>query len=293
MSRLERYFDRLMHQYYMVLVNAWTDSVKDAAKFAIKELVALNDNQRADETYLKDLEYNLRQKLGEDFANALDQKVKSFCELSYKVAVQEPQFSGNKDLRFTPADMRNIELIKKQQIFWLKHHYDGTVSEKLQDILTKSIENKWSRLELADELQTCFKDVIKASYSYFEGLAEHTSLRVREFGRLTNYQKLGAKYYQIVAVIDERTSDVCLALDGQVFPLKPAIKCMNAMFDVSEMNNYETAKKRLKELAPFASEKDVVYDETTGEPIGINGHHTPFPPFHWRCRTRTIMLQNE
>jgi len=278
-----------MHEYYLVLINGWTDSVKEAARYAIKELVALDDNQRADETFLRDLEYNIRQKMGDDFANALDKKVKTFCELSYKTASQEPQFINMK-IGFTPTDMRNIEMVKKQQIFWLKNHYNDAVSERLQDILSESIKNNWLKTELADELQTCFKDVIKGSDSYFEGLAEHTSLRVREFGRLTNYQKLGATQYQIVAVIDDRTSDICLALDGKIFPLDKAITCMNTMFEVGEMHNFEEAKERLKKLAPFVSEKDVVYDDETGMPIGVNGYHVPFPPFHWRCRTRTIMI---
>jgi SPP1 gp7 family putative phage head morphogenesis protein len=159
----------------------------------------------------------------------------------------------------------------------------------LSDILTQSIENKWTKSTLASELQTHFSDLIKGGKPYFEGLAEHTSLRVREFARLTNYQKCGAKYYQIVAVLDDRTSDICRALDGKIFPLNVAIDTMNAMFQVADMNDIDDAKAHLKRLAPFVSEKQIEYNDQD-EPVGIHGSHTPFPPFHWRCRTRTIMI---
>jgi len=276
-----------MDDYYAVLINTWNKSLQEASRRAITSLVKLPKHQQADERFLKSLEYNIRQELGEDFANALDEKVKIFSELTYKLSSQEKQFAGIK-FTFGPADERNIRMIKKQQVFWLKSHYSGNVSEKLSEILTQSIENKWTKLELADELKTHFKDLVKGGKPYFEGLAEHTSLRVREFARLTNYEKCGAKRYQIVAVMDERTSDICRALDGKIFEVETALETMNAMFDCPEHETVNEAKARLKKLAPFVSEKQIEYDGD--RPIGIHGLYSPFPPFHWRCRTRTIMV---
>ncbi len=278
----------MMDNYYALLINAWSDSAKESARFAIKELANLSSTQRADEQFLKGLEYVIRQKMGDEFAFALDEKVKSFMELSYRLSSEEPQFKGIK-INFNPIDVRNIEMVKKQQVFWLQNHYDSAVSSRLQDILSQSLENKWTKTELATQLQTHFSDVVKAGKPYFEGLAEHTGLRVREFGRLTNYKKVGAEYYQIVAVIDDRTSDICLALDGKIFPLEPALSAMEAMFEVSEYKDFDQAKEQLKKIAPFVKEEQIEYD-SDGNPSGVNGNHTPFPPFHWRCRTRTVMV---
>jgi len=288
MPSTERYFDKLLDEYYSVLINTWSESVKEASRKAIKTLIDLPPGQQADEKFLKNLEYVIRQELGEDFAHALDEKIKTFTEVTYRLSAQEQQFKNIK-FSFTPQDYKNIEMIKKQQVFWLKEHYNTSVSNTLSDILTQSIENKWSKTELSSELQTHFKDIVKGGKPYFEGLAEHTSLRVREFARLTNYQKCGATHYQIVAVIDSRTSDICRALDGKIYPLAPALKTMNEMLDISENSDIEDAKERLKELAPFANAKMVEYD-VEKNPIKINGEHVPFPPFHWRCRSRTIMI---
>jgi len=288
MTTTEKYFDKLMDEYYSVLINSWSDSVKEASRVAIKTITDLKPHQKADEKFLKDLEIVIRQQLGEDFAHALDTKVKTFSEVTYRLSGQEAQFKNVK-FSFTPTDYKNIEMIKKQQVFWLANHYDGKISDRLAEILTQSIESKWTKVELAQELQFHFKDLVKKGMPYFEGLAEHTSLRVREFARLNNYAKLGAVKYQIVAVMDDRTSDICRALNGKVFEVKLALETMNAMFDTPEFTTIEEAKSRLKKLAPFISDDQIEYDKDN-VPIGINGEHSIFPPFHWRCRSRTIMI---
>jgi len=288
-DRIEKYFDKLLYEYQMALINTWDDSVKKSLQFAIKSLVNIKDEQRQDENYVKSIEYLIREKLGNDFATAVDSKTRVFTEISYKLSSEESQFKGTR-ISFGPIDARNIELCKAQQVFWLKNHYSGAISDRLQEILQNSVDQKMSSKELGRELRAEFGDMIKQGASYFEGLAEHTGLRVREFGRLTNYKKLGATHYQIVAIIDDRTSDICRALDGKVFPLEPALKSMKAMFTVND-GDYtpDEAKERLKEIAPFIKDSQVDYD-ATGKPIGIMGNHIGFPPFHWRCRTRTIML---
>jgi SPP1 gp7 family putative phage head morphogenesis protein len=277
-----------MNDYYEVLINAWDDKVKESARYAITELAKTGKDKRVDKEFLSGLDFMIRTKLGHDFAVLLDEPVKTFCDLSYKLSSEEDQFIGMK-ISFTPMDQQNIEMIKSQQVFWLKNHYDSAVSKKMQDVLNQAFENNLTNEELADNLQDEFKDIMKAGRPYFEGLAEHTGLRIREFGRLKNYEKIGATHYKIVAVMDERTSDICRALDGKIFPLQPALKTMEAMFKIQENYSFEEAKDHLKELAPFVRE-DQIETDSQGNPIGVRGSHTPFPPFHWRCRTRTVVI---
>jgi SPP1 gp7 family putative phage head morphogenesis protein len=287
MSKFERYFDTLLHEYYMVLINAWDESVKRAARNAIDKLIALGKNERVNDTIVKDMEFVIRQELGPAFAAALDSKVKTFSEICYKLSAQEPQFKDFK-LRFGPSDERAVQMIKRQNVFWLKKHFDGNISERLQEILQSSVERGLTTRQLASELRTEFGSLVKGSQSYFEGLAEHTGLRVREFSRLTNYKRLGATHYQIVAVIDDRTSDICRALDGKIYPLDKALGMMEKMFEVNENWSAEDAKAHLREVAPFVR-ADQIERDSDNQPI-IVGEHVGFPPFHWRCRTRTIMI---
>jgi hypothetical protein len=118
-----------MDDYYMVLINAWSSSVKGASLTAIKMLSDLKPDQRIDTKYLQSLEYVIKQQLGEDFANALDSKIKTFSELSYRLSSQENQFKNFK-ITFTPTDYKNIEMVKQHQVFWLRGHYNGSVADR-------------------------------------------------------------------------------------------------------------------------------------------------------------------
>lgn len=288
MTKLESYYDKLMNDYYDVLINAWDEKVKESARYAITELSKTGKDKRVDKTFLEGVDYMIRSKLGHEFAVLLDEPVKTFCDLSYKISSEEEQFKGMK-ISFSPVDQRNVDMIKNQQIFWLKNHYDSSVSKRMENVLSEAINNNHTNEELADNLQNEFKEVMKGSRPYFEGLAEHTGLRIREFGRLKNYEKIGATHYKIVAVMDERTSNICRALNGKIFPLQPALKTMDAMFKIQDNMDFEDAKEHLKELAPFVREDQIEMD-SQGKPVGVRGNHTPFPPFHWRCRTRTVVI---
>jgi SPP1 gp7 family putative phage head morphogenesis protein len=246
-------------------------------------------NARLDESQVRAIERVIANNLGENFANSVYPETRKFTEISYKLSAQENQFR-NARISFGPIDVQNIETAKSNGVFWIKSHYDTAISDKLADIINTNISENNSSTQLANELKTEFSSISKQSDSYFQGLAEHTGLRVREFGRLHNYHRLGATHYQIVAVIDDRTSDICLALDGKIFPLEPALKSIDAMMRVQEeTSDPDEAKERLKEIAPFIRDDQIEYNDA-GIPYGISGEHVGFPPFHWRCRSRTIML---
>ena len=54
---------------------------------------------------------------------------------------------------------------------------------------------------LADTLKDQFNDLANRSSNYWQRLAEHTALRIREFGRLQGYKKAKARYYKLVKTV--------------------------------------------------------------------------------------------
>ena len=127
---------------------------------------------------------------------------------------------------------------------------------------------------------------------YWQGLAEHTALRIREFGRLQGYKKAKARYYKLVVILDDRTSDICRALAAQdkVYPLNDALEVMdNLMALDTKSNSLDEARDYIKALAPWIKDDQIEYDSEMN-PVGVSGAHTPFPPFHWKCRTVTIIM---
>jgi len=80
-----------------------------------------------------------------------------------------------------------------------------------------------------------------------------------------------------------------LAAQDKTYPLNDAIEVMdNLMALDTKSNSLDDAREYIKALAPWVSNDQIVYN-SSDEPIGVSGSHTPFPPFHWKCRTSTVV----
>ncbi len=123
-------------------------------------------------------------------------------------------------------DQHISSTIQKQQLFWIGNHFEDDIRQNFADTLSKAIEQGYTKEMLADTLKDQFNDLANRSSNYWQGLAEHTALRIREFGRLQGYKKAKAKYYKLVVILDDRTSDICRALAAQdkIYPLNDAHK---------------------------------------------------------------------
>jgi hypothetical protein len=140
---------------------------------------------------------------------------------------------------------------------------------------------------------SAWSNYAKVLSNYWQGLAEHTALRIREFGRLQGYKKANARYYKLVVILDDRTSDICRALAAQdkLYPLNDALEVMdNLMALDTKSNSLDDAQEYIKALAPWIKDDQIEYDSEMN-PVGVSGAHTPFPPFHWKCRTTSSILQ--
>lgn len=108
---------------------------------------------------------------------------------------------------------------------------------------------------------------------------------------LEGCKKTKAKYYKLVVILDERTSDKCRALAAQdrVYPLNDAIEVMdNLMALDTKSNSLDDARDYIKDLVPCIKDDQIEFDSEMN-PVGVSGAHTPFPPFHWKCRTTTVV----
>ncbi|MDD2300466.1 MAG: hypothetical protein PHU69_12625 [Fermentimonas sp.] len=56
----------------------------------------------------------------------------------------------------------------------------------------------------------------------------------------------------------------------------------------NKSNSLDDARDYIKALAPWINDDQIEYDSDMN-PVGVSGAHTPFPPFHWKCRTVTII----
>ena len=162
--------------------------------------------------------------------------------------------------------------------------------QNFADTLSKAIEQGYTKEMLADTLKDQFNDLANRSSHYWQGLAEHATLRIREFGRLQGYKKAN-RYYKLVVILDDRTSDICKGISCLRWglSLNDAIEVMdNLMALDTKSNSLDDARNTSKHSHPGSRRSDE-YDSEMN-PVGVSGAHTPFPPFHWKCRTTTQIL---
>jgi hypothetical protein len=288
-------YDDLMFQYYQVLNNTWKDSVRAASKQAIDMLIATKQTQNITKQTIDELIDVVNLQLGDEFAMQVRQQTQTYFETSYKYGLNDAQKEVPSKIGiglYGVKDKQIASRFAKQHTFWIGEHFNADLANKFSDSIYKAIDQGYTINKLTDVLSSQFQDLGKKGRHYWQGLAEHSSLRVREFGRLEGYSKAGARGYRLRNPMDDRTSDICRALVSQnkVYPLNDALQVRDDLMDIElKENNLDKARQQIKAIAPWVSDKDVVYNNNE-EPIGVSGSHTPFPPFHWKCRTETEMV---
>jgi len=286
------YYDKLMLEYYRVLNNAWKTEIKDAARLAIQMMSDMPRAEKINKNAIDKLMSIINTQLGDDFAALVNEPTKAIIDRCVRLGLRDTQVQAptKTSIGLWGIDDQHLSsTIQKQQLFWIGNHFDADIRQNFADVLSTAIEQGYTKEMLADTLKQQFGDIADKSSHYWQGLAEHTALRIREFGRLQGYKKAKAKYYKLVVILDDRTSYICRALAAQdkVYPLNDALEVMdNLMALNTKSNSLDDAREYIKALAPWIKDVQIEYDSEMN-PIGVSGAHTPFPPFHWKCRTTT------
>ncbi len=288
------YYDNLMLEYYRVLNNAWKTEIKDAARLAIQMLSDMPRAEKLNQNSIDKLMNIINTQLGDDFAALVNEPTKAIIDRCVRLGLKDVQVQAPIKTSiglWGIEDQHLSSTIQKQQLFWIGNHFEADIRQNFADTLTKAIEQGYTKEMLADTLKDQFNDLANRSSHYWQGLAEHTALRIREFGRLQGYKKAKARYYKLIVILDDRTSDICRALAAQdrVYHLNEALDVMdNLMALDTKSNSLDDARAYIKAIAPWIKDDQIEYDSDMN-PVGVSGAHTPFPAFHWKCRTSTTI----
>lgn len=181
---------------------------------------------------------------------------------------------AGKRLKFAlgPPDYRALDLIGRQNYFWLMEHYGQDVQQGFEGLLNQAYADGWSRDRLAEALRAHFADLKPASRAYFDGLADHSVRKLREIGRVAGYQRAGITHVKVKAILDRRTSDVCRAMNGRIVPVATLAAQRERILNAN-------GKEELKQAQPWL--KDFAAASELPDRYGL-------PPYHYRCRTVTV-----
>jgi len=128
----------------------------------------------------------------------------------------------------------------------------------------------------------------KSITSYFEGLSATTITRARAFSNLN--LMVGARITQLrwSSIVDNRTSTICLQMDGRVFPIELAQSQMQDILKQKNSQDIVENFKWRKDLSEFNLSRGQKLNSNDAANLLARNGVPIVPPAHFRCRSEIV-----
>lgn len=262
-----------------------------AAAFALADKAMKKWDDDVSASYAQSLEdvYKLARRAAHNKATG-----KSKASLQYRVpsivvakaAPKSGKASNSVKLAFDVRDDRAIDKLGKQELWWIGDTYEKvapTIRDAVEPKVIAGLSRKIGGELVAAAVKERLSDFrIPDGYNgsaerYFEGLAANAVTAARVGGQMGSFIRLGVTSYELVNPMDERTSDICAELNGQVFQVDDAADQMDKLGKAQTPEQYKAIKPWLSPGSISA-----LLARGTG---ALSKAGQMFPPFHFRCRT--------
>ena len=221
-----------------------------------------------------------------------------------------PKISGS----FSQRDYQAIEQIGSQGGFWIRDSagkISEQVSNKGRDIIQDGLKNGQGRDEIAKSLTDKLPEMWGAmGFNYARVVAANAVSRARSYSEVASYASVGITYLEVVAMLDERTTDICRTLDGSIIEVQPALEHQRQIAGLKNPEDVRTVAPFLREKTDKATgEKHINIGQTRFATISRSGKGkvddrgsfsrnvgnkamigkgVSMPPFHHNCRSMTV-----
>jgi hypothetical protein len=286
-------YDRLMAKLYSILLNTSKKQIKAATKDAMLELSALPKADKIDDDFIEGVIKNTNNLLGPMLQDKLSADVRELNKTLYiytqnDVAKQIGASIGT----YGNKQKVTVETLSKQNLFWIGKHYGPEIDNKLKPKLIDAMNEGWTNKQLADELLGMFNN-LNRNPKYWEGFAENAMTRTKSIASVEAFEKHQIETAQIVAIMDERTTEICQELNGRIISVEKMIEVKNKLLDVqTDGKSSDEVRAEFENIVPFWKDAEDIKGQSTAQ---IQKEHTGIglPPYHWRCRTEVIAYIEE
>ena len=210
-------------------------------------------------------------------------------------------------------DVRAVQRVAAQQGWWVRDRL-GQRSDLLtrqgREVVRRGLADGLGRDEIGQRLRAALPDMWdKQGANYARLNAGMAMARARSYSELTSYEDAGIEMFEIVAVIDEATTDICRSLDGQFISVGKARGHADAQMAIAQPEDIGQVAPLCRSVHRDGGQ----YIETAnGDTIaqvlrsgygnvddrGANAYHrigdqiadagVGMPPYHMQCRTTTV-----
>jgi hypothetical protein len=254
--------------------NAWTAKALRA--------VDLNIGVGDAVTFLNRMDASLKDPLTKEQWDVVRGRLRSI----YKISQREIASNLKKPIEYTVADEKIVSNVLNAMRLFVNNLYRDRVSNVFRKVIA---ENGLSR----DRLLAVVKATKKSSANDDPNLAmlqivAVTAHQVRTFARLAAMKQVGVITYRLVNPDDERTTEICQHLNGQVFNVDLGLiyadrlgraTTTDQLREVQPVIPPQELEVALQGLAPGSVDAANVLDVLGGV----------VPPFHPFCRTDVVI----
>lgn len=195
---------------------------------------------------------------------------------------------GRGGVDFALRDQQAIQALSDLSINAASRYFPEQLRPKVAEVVSKVVlKDGLSTADAAKQLQAEISgalgagmeigDVVAPQFAtnpeaYFRILAGQSATLANSVGRILSMDQAGVEKFEIAAVIDRRTSQICRSLNGKVIGIGEAVSTVDRLLEFKGTRQVET-------LLPF----------TKGESAPAWASSIGFPPYHHgACRTQVI-----
>lgn len=253
---------------------------------AARKLAELGDNPpkdwKAQATAIVDeLERTIAEDYEEKIGPAERQAYARYLAAAYKLGKAETLTPMGWSVAFDLEDQDALHGMTNSGLWWIGKAYGPQVptAKILAEVERITMRSGLGREEAGQALEAALGSSFKRGPSYWTGLAATVATRSRTFGALSGLQAAGATTYEFVNPIDERTSEVCRALDGQKFTIRGGVELRDRLLNAKDPEEW-------KAISPWPKLRDLKGAE--GDlltPAELQAKGIAWPPLHFHCRS--------
>ncbi len=267
------------------LKNALSKAHKAADRdFLLKHLTYLQEKGLDNPATKKDLDFILK-----DIEKTLGQKLESLAEAPFLQASMEAYTEGKRkvckpfkiDYSLDDADLGALNILDEFNGWYIRDKFSKDTSDIINRELGDLLERGGTKREFAKTLEIALEDHVTDSKTYWELLADHTLTKIQNMGHVSGYETAGVQYVKIVAVIDNKTTPICRAMNNKVFKVADFRKQYDKIIHAAEKHDLK-AYKAAQPMISGKTMKGEISDEDIKR-LGIK-----LPPYHFRCRTTHV-----
>jgi hypothetical protein len=151
----------------------------------------------------------------------------------------------------------------------------------LKSELTRKLGGSAFRTAIPDSV---WEQGQKSVDNYFEGLSDTHMTMSKSFSNIVAMNEARIRKIQFVAIVDNRTSQICLEMDGRIWEIEMVNDVMARMLESENVDELKEAAPWKRDLSDF----NVGRGERLDDPIlagDLAKAGVVIPPLHFRCRS--------